>query len=263
MKFIYDDNSKEFTGRLSKHAGYLAVVCSRTVNEAANFVGEEYKNLLKTNFKLRNERFTLGAVKVLESAAYSSSRKKYQTVEEINAFVGVRNMAGGADHYLKTQEFGDTREGSSKTDKRVPVPLLASRGGQDMSPVVKKYRLSGSPPVRFPFEKRLSGLAGPRRWAALINYAGKNNIDLGKPFIYWDNNGRRGVFIAEGNKPAPAAGKKTVKNKTAFKSVRMLRSLKSDKVQIKARHYLKIATVRLTDTRMNAFFKNNAKKFIR
>jgi len=195
--------TKKAIGQLGRRGNLLQIVAAETVNEAARDLDEDYKKRLERKQRLRNRKFTLGAVKVNESNPIRRSGEPRQ-LSKINAVVGVRKMKGGRKHYLAKLEEGDINRGNSKTLGKVPVPLTAGRTSLNIEkPVAASNRLRKGQTQTLRGGGKPFGIPGDRfkspggRFAALYKYKrGASGLtgDLSKPFFFIDNSKKLGIF---------------------------------------------------------------------
>ena len=198
--------TKKAIGQLGRRGNLLQIVAADTVNEAARDLDEDYKNRLDRKQRLRNKKFTLGAVKVNESRPIRRSGEPRQ-LSKINAVVGVRKMKGGKKHYLAKLEEGDINRGNSKTLGRVPVPLTAGRTSLNIDkPVAASNRLRKGQTQTLRVGGRNFGVegdgfkTGKQRFAILTKYrnsrGGIGNFvgNLNKPFFFMNKKGEPGIF---------------------------------------------------------------------
>lgn len=192
--------------QLGKRGSLLQIVAADTVNKAAEQIEAVYKRRLIRKQKLRNKKFTLGAVKTFKARPIRRSREPRQ-LHKINSIIGVRKMKGGVKHYLAKLEEGRTQRGNRKTKNRVPIPLTTSRTGQNINkPIAGQNRLLKGETQTLRAGGKPIGVRGDRfktsgqRFAVLYKYqrsgGGTGNLtgDLKKPFFFIDNSDRLGIF---------------------------------------------------------------------
>ena len=189
--------------QLGKRANLLQIIAAETVNESAEDLKVNYVNRLERKQRLRNKRFTLGAVKINKSNPIRRSGEPRQ-LSKINSIVGVRKMKGGKQHYLAKLELGRTQRGNQKTKNKVPIPLTTGRTGQDINkPIAAANRLTKGDTQTLRAGGKVFGVKGDRfrtskqRFAVLYKYkkSGEGLTgDLKKPFFFIDNANRLGIF---------------------------------------------------------------------
>ncbi len=84
--------------QLGKKANLLQIVAADAVNESAEDLKVNYVNRLERKQRLRNKRFTLGAVKINKSNPIRKSGQP-RPLGKINSIVGVRKMKAGKKPY--------------------------------------------------------------------------------------------------------------------------------------------------------------------
>ncbi len=190
--------------QLGKKANLLQIVAADTVNESAEDLKVNYVNRLERKQRLRNKRFTLGAVKINKSNPIRKSGQP-RPLGKINSIVGVRKMKGGKKHYLAKLEEGVTQRGNRKTKSRVPIPLTTGRTSQNINkPIAAANRLTKGDTQTLRAGGKAFGVKGDRfrtskqRFAVLYKYkkSGGEGLtgDLKKPFFFIDNSNRLGIF---------------------------------------------------------------------
>ena len=117
--------------QLGKKANLLQIVAADTVNESAEELGKNYVRRLERKQRLKNKRFTTGAIKTFKANPIRKSGEPRQ-LHKINAITGVRKMKAGKTHYLAKLEEGVTQRGNRKTKSRVPIPLTTGRTSQNI-----------------------------------------------------------------------------------------------------------------------------------
>ena len=189
--------------QLGKKANLLQIVAAETVNESAADLGKNYINRLEQKQRLRNKRFTTGAIKTFKANPIRKSGEP-RPLGKINAITGVRKMKGGKQHYLAKLELGRTQRGNKKTANRVPIPLTTGRTGQNINkPIAAANRLTKGDTQTLRAGGKAFGVKGDRfrtskqRFAVLYKYkkSGEGLTgDLKKPFFFIDNANRLGIF---------------------------------------------------------------------
>lgn len=258
------DNTKDYIKFLKKKHGGLAIVSADTVNTAAKIVERRYQKELDT-FILRN-KFTRGAIGILKSKPQSKRTGEFRPIKDINSIVGVRKLKGGKDHYLLSQEVGDTKRGHGKTKGFVPVPTVSARTGKSQrKPIKGTLRLQNSAAIQtLKVAGKPLGVPGSRfknrqSWAIFHKYSGtaespnrnapnRYGWNLSKQFFFRglkQGISQIGIFLLEGKK------------------VTMTRVLQGKTVKIRARHKFSKAVTALTPTMMRSIFKRSADKFLR
>jgi hypothetical protein len=106
---------------------------------------------------MRNIKFTLGSIVILQAHAKRSDGKTLREAKDINAITGVKKI-GDREHYLAKRETGGTKKGQPNAGGRVPIPLTAARGGSEANPIKPAYRMTKATPIQFQGELR--GAAG-------------------------------------------------------------------------------------------------------
>ena len=247
MTIRYTDNSKKMIKWLRRNHGSLELASADTLNKAAEAVEKEYIRQLKTHYVLKN-KYTLGSLKIFKATATRKSGAM-RKITGINSIVAMRSMKGGS-HYMVKQEEGARISGSSKTENRVPIPLAAARTGKNRrKPIAGRYRLMQQKPQVL----RLGGqhfgqndrFNARQRWAIMYKYRDSGKWDLTKPFIFEGTKRGLGIFAKVGAR------------------VRMLRTLKSTSVKIRARHTFENSVDVLTPDRMERIFMAQAPKYIK
>ena len=199
--------TKSMIRQLGRRGSLLQVVAADTVNESAHDLKKKYTRRLEKKQRLRNRKFTLGAVKINESRPIRRSGEPRQ-LHMINAIVGVRKQKGGKEHYLAKMEKGGTRRGSRKTLNKAAIPLTTARVSQNIEkPIASQNRIINRDTQKLRAGGRPFGVPGGRfknprqRFAVLYRYKNKRNRggwnftgDLSKPFIFMDNSNRLGIF---------------------------------------------------------------------
>jgi len=137
----YKDNFPEIIGKLQRAGIALQEAGAEAMTMGAKLIAVRYKKALRGKTKLRNEKFTLGSVVVLQAKAYRSDKKTLRRMDDVNAIVGVKQLRGG-DHYLAAMEIGGKKKGAKGSGARVPVPLATAREGDQGKPVAARFRLS-------------------------------------------------------------------------------------------------------------------------
>ncbi len=162
----YTDNVQEWTRKLRRAGFAIQEAAAGACTFAAESVAREYREKIKTEtIRMRSEKFTLRAV-VVYPAKYTHSGGKLRPMHEINAVVGVRQMAGGKEHYLAMLEVGADKR-SAGTIPGVPIPTDAARGGARSSAVKGGMRLGKGAPYGGTIDvSRFMG--NPRQQVAII-----------------------------------------------------------------------------------------------
>jgi len=143
----FETNVDEVIKQLKRAGIAIQEAGADAMNMGAAHIAGKYKKDLKNKKRLRNEKFSLGSVLILKAHALRSDKTTLRKMEDINAIVGIRQLRNGM-HYLATMELGGKKPGNSKTGKKVPIPLTASRQSANINkPVAGKFRLSGSTQV--------------------------------------------------------------------------------------------------------------------
>ncbi len=137
----YEDNFPKVLAQLQRAGIALQEAGAEAMTMGAKIIAVRYKKSLREKTKLRNEKFTLGAIIVLQAKAYHSDKKTLRRMDNVNAIVGVKQLRGDT-HYLAAMEIGGKKKGAKSAGHRVPVPLGTAREGDQRKPVAAKYRLS-------------------------------------------------------------------------------------------------------------------------
>ena len=137
----YNDNFPQVLAKLQRAGIALQEAGAEAMTMGAKLIAVRYKKALRGKTKLRNEKFTLGSVVVLQAKAYHSDKKTLRRMSDVNAIVGVKQLRGGT-HYLAAMEIGGKKKGAKAAGNKVAVPLVAAREGDDKKPIAGRYRLS-------------------------------------------------------------------------------------------------------------------------
>jgi hypothetical protein len=249
MTLKITDNIPDYIKFLKKRHGALQLASAETVNTAAKIIDNSYRTEVK-KFTLRNQ-FTMGAIRLLPATAKRSSGE-FRKIEKINAYVGVRKMRGGKDHYLKKQEEGAKVSGKGGTLGAVPVPLDPARMSEAHNrPIKGPLRLQNAKIQTLSLGGQPFGIGdrySPRqRWSILYKYSGRSNSgrpagrdqgwNLKVPFFFQGIRRGLGVFQLSGDR---------------FK---MLRTLEKKSISVTPRHGLQKAVRKLTPGIMEMIFK--------
>nr|MDA3812597.1 hypothetical protein [Spirochaetaceae bacterium] len=98
-----DMQTKSTIKALGKRGNLLQIVAAETVNKSAEGLDNKYVSNLKKNQKLRNERYTLGAIKIFPSTPIRKSGEPRQ-LSKINSIVAVKKQPNSDSHYLERLE---------------------------------------------------------------------------------------------------------------------------------------------------------------
>lgn len=144
----YSDNVKDLNRQLSQAGIALQEAGAEAINKGAMIIAARYKRNLRAKTKhMRNIKFTLGSIIVLQAHAKRSDKTTLRKMEDINAITGVKSLRDG-EHYLAKRETGGTKRGGPKTGGKVPIPLTAARGGSEANPILPAYRLTKATPIQ-------------------------------------------------------------------------------------------------------------------
>jgi hypothetical protein len=249
MTLKITDNIPDYIKFLKKRHGALQLASAETVNTAAKIIDNSYRTEVK-KFTLRNQ-FTMGAIRLLPATAKRSSGE-FRKIEKINAYVGVRKMRGGKDHYLKKQEEGAKVSGKGGTLGAVPVPLDPARmSGAHNRPIKGALRLQNTAIQTLSLGGKPFGIHdrySPRqRWAMLYKYTGRSGSgrpagrdqgwDIKKPFFFQGIRRGLGIFQLQASR------------------FRMIRTLEKKVISIVPRRGLQRAVKKLTPGLMEMIFK--------
>jgi len=150
----YTDNVKDLNKQLSQAGIALQEAGAEAINQGAMIIAARYKRNIRAKAKhVRNAKFTLGSIVVLQAHARRSDGTTLREAKDINAITGVKQLNGG-EHYLAKREAGGTKRGNSKTGGRVPIPLRGARGGNEAKPILPAYRLTKSTPIQMQSQLR-------------------------------------------------------------------------------------------------------------
>lgn len=232
----YDDNVMEYIGKLRKAGIAMEQAAAEAINKAADLVAIQYKRTLSQKVRLRNKKFTLGAIKVFKARASRSSGET-RKIDDINAIVGVMNLRG-EDHYLARMEEGGIKKGSKDTGGKAVIPMDTARGGDRMKPILSGFRMSTKKPIQIQDLMKRTREIKQSYYAQLYSMVDRGII---QPGIY---QGPRGIYHA------------------TRKKVTMIRKSK-DSVKIKSNPLFEQATYKLRETDMDKFFVYAAEKMLR
>ena len=167
MDLKYTDNVMEWTRKLRTAGFAMQQAAAEACTFAAQSIAGQYKTRLRTEtILLRNEKFTLRSVTVYPARGIKKGGELRQ-MDDINAVVGVRQMAGGKEHYLAMLEIGADKRATGQSGG-VPIPVDSARGGNRSRPVQSGMRLNQG--TRYEGTVDLSRFAGnPRQQYAIMN----------------------------------------------------------------------------------------------
>ena len=236
MKIEYKDNIKEFTRKLKMAGISLQEAGAEALNLGAAYISMKYKANLKKSFRLRNEKFTLGAIRIFKAHS-KCSKGTLRKLRDVNAVIGVVNMKNGRKHYLAKQEEGGKVKGLRKTGGKVPVPLVAARQGGNISkPVAKRYRIDTGNVIPL---KNLYGLNPRQQYGAMRSMARRGKVQSDKLYLT-----DKGIY------------------KITKKRITQLRNTEETQVIIKANPVFQKSVNQLTDKRMISAFQIAAKRLL-
>lgn len=231
----YSDNMMEYIGKLRKAGIAMEEAAAEAINKAADLVAIQYKRTLGQKVRLRNKKFTLGAIKVFKARA-SRSSGELRKMDDINAIVGVMNLRG-ENHYLARMEEGGIKKGSKDTGGKAVIPMDTARRGDRMRPITSQYRMDKFKPQQI--QDKLRKAKNPRQaYAMLYSMA------------------RRGMS------PGAYQGPEAIHHVTQRK-VTMIRRADKDTVQIKSNPLFEQATYKLRESDMDRFFVYAAERMLR
>lgn len=248
MSIKLDTDFKFFMKQLGKKTAMLQEVASETLNESAQEIQSNYKLRLKNKTRLRNE-FSLNSVKIFKSSPVSRSGEP-RAISKLDAVVGIRNMKGGKEHYLKKLEDGGSLRGNPMTRGKVPIPLKSSRTSESIAkPIAGKNRLSKGKTQTLRINGNKIGVRGDKykstgaRWGSVYRAvrSGKIQGDMSKPFYFIDNKNKDGIFLLKRNK------------------IRKIRRLDKNVVKRKAEPHFKMAVKQTTPQSIQKRFVKKAK----
>lgn len=231
----YSDNTMEYVKMLHRAGIDLEEAAAEAINEAADLVSMKYKRELTQKKRLRNKKFTLGAVKVLKARLSRSGGRK-RSIHDLNAIVGVMNLRG-EDHYLAKMEQGGIKKGGQNTHGKAAIPLDTARGGDRNRPIQPKYRLAKGKPVFIGDKVRAMG--NPRQEYAIMYSMAK-----------------RGKLIAGSYQTDTA-----IYNVTR-KKITMIRKAEDDSIEIKSDPLFEGATNSLREIEIDRFFERAARRIL-
>jgi hypothetical protein len=237
----YHDNTKTYIKMLERKHGAIAIVGSHTVNEAAEQIIKDYYKKLEKNFIIRN-KYTKNSIKLYKSNPVRKSGE-FRKLTSINTKIKIRKMKGGKDHYLKLQEEGGIKKGTTLTLNKVAYPNLRSRTSNNLyKPIGGRYRI----------------------YSQLFD---QPNVG-GKKFGYNDKFSPHQRY-AIGQKYAPPSKMfimKTTYGLSIFAKqhgqIQQVRDLKRTTIKIKATHYLEKSMKNFDSNKMDRLFIKNTKKYL-
>lgn len=232
----YDDNVMEYIGKLRKSGIAMEQAAAEAINKAADLVAIQYRRTLSQKVRLRNKKFTLGAIKVFKARA-SKSSGQLRKMDDLNAVVGVLNLRGD-DHYLARMEEGGVKKGSKDTGGKAVIPMDTARNGDRMKPIVNRFRMSVNKPIQIQDLMKRTREIKQSYYAQLYSMVGRGDI---QPGIY---QGPRGIYHV------------------TKKKVTMIRKSK-DSVRIKSNPLFEQATYKLREMDMDRFFIYAAEKMLK
>jgi hypothetical protein len=208
---VLDMQTKKMIQKLGKRGNLLQIVAAETLNDQEEQLEKRYRSNLKKNQTLRNERFTMGAIKSFKSRPVRKSGEP-RRLNGINAILAVKKQKNLNTHYLEELETGSTNRGNSKTLNKSPAPLTASRTAMnEKKPIASANRILKNPPQKLRAGGKVIGVStrerrkNGRKWAtpqqrfaALYRFKKQGGAglqgDLSKPFFFIDNSNHLGIF---------------------------------------------------------------------
>jgi hypothetical protein len=233
----YKDNVDEWVKQLRIAGISLQEAGAEAINKAASVTAIRYKKSLRSKTKLRNPKFTLGAVVILKAHAKRSSGKELRQMADINAIVGVKTLGERGEHYLSIMEIGGQKTGGKKTHNKPAIPMDTARGGNRNKPILPRYRLSKAEPQKI--SDQIRNAVNPRQeYAMMYSMARRGTI-------------RPGAYQSD-----------TAIYDVTRKRVTMVRKISDDAIQIKSRPLFGESVNHLDASAMDRFFIYAARKLL-
>ena len=194
MELKYTDNVMDWTRKLRRAGFAMQEAGAEACTFAAQKIASQYRAEIRSKtIMMRNEKFTLRAITVFPAKGVRKGGE-LRRMDDINAIVGVKQMAGGKEHYLAMLELGkDKRDANG-----VPIPVDSARGGIRSRPVVTSMRLKQA---RTGGVIDLSRFAGnPRQQYAIMNSMARRGKLSSGGYYAADHGDKKWLYKVQGKK---------------------------------------------------------------